>query len=34
MVGCVDGLASGQSDPALVSEAPIGLIKKDSTSDA
>ena len=26
--GSVDGLASGQSDPALVPEAPIGLIKK------
>ena len=30
--GCVDGLASGQPDPALVSETPIGLIKKDSTT--
>ena len=28
----MDGLASGQSDPALVPEAPIGLIKKDNTS--
>jgi hypothetical protein len=33
--GCVDVLASGHfdshSDPVLVPEAPIGLIKKDST---
>ena len=27
----MDGLASGQFDPALVPEAPVGLINTDST---
>ena len=29
--GIADGLASSQLDPALIPEAPIGLIQKDST---
>ena len=28
----MDGLASGQFDPALVPEAPIGFTKRDSTN--